>query len=147
MRRTRHVKARPLLLVVAVALLVAALTACGGNEDASPPTPTAPAGSGGGSDATLTIEEALASAPAEPVTVRGYLVAVKDAPIQLCSALAESYPPQCGGASLVLDGLDLTTVQGLTTPTEPDYAHTSWTESPVSVHGTLSNGVLTVDEP
>jgi hypothetical protein len=146
MGRTRLVKARP-LLVLAVALLVAGLAACGGSENASPPSPTTPAGSSGGSDEILTIEEALASAPAEPVTVRGYLVATKDASVQLCSALAESYPPQCGGASLVLDGLDLATVQGLTTPTEPDYAHTSWTESPISVHGTLSNGVLTVDEP
>jgi hypothetical protein len=67
--------------------------------------------------------------------------------VKLCSALAESYPPQCGGASLVLDGLDLATIQGLTTPTEPDYAHTSWTESPIVVHGTLSNWLLTVDEP
>jgi hypothetical protein len=139
------VKARP-LLVLTVALLVAGLAACGGNEDASPPSPTAPAGSSGGSDEILTIEEALASAPEDPVTVRGYLVAAQGAPVQLCSALAESYPPQCGGASLVLDGLDLATVNGLTTPTEPDYAHTSWTDRQVSVHGTLSNGVLTVDE-
>jgi hypothetical protein len=127
-----------LTLLVALAL-GAGLAACGGSEGASPGS--LPTGS-----EILTIEEALASAPEGPVWVSGFLLAERDAPVQLCSALAESYPPQCGGASLVLDGLDLATVNGLTTPTEPDYAHTSWTDRQVSVHGTLSNGVLTVDE-
>ncbi len=35
--------------------------------------------------------------------------------VWLCELLAESSPPQCGGASLVVEGLDLGTMEGLTT--------------------------------
>ena len=31
----------------------------------------------------------------------------------LCDAIAESFPPQCGGDRIAVDGLDLATVAGL----------------------------------
>ena len=61
-------------------------------------------------------------------------------------ALAESYPPQCGGASLVVEGLELASVESLTTPAEPEYAHTSWTNAPVELYGVVADGVLAVSE-
>ena len=76
--------------------------------------------------------------------IKGFLVAEKGGPVRLCSALAESYPPQCAGSSLVVEGLDLSTVEGLTTPPEPEYAHTSWTDSEISLLGEVEDGVLTV---
>ena len=61
--------------------------------------------------------------------------------MKLCDALAESFPPQCGGASLVVFGLDLATVDGLVT--EGDV---SWTDRPIELRGVVSDGTLTVSE-
>ncbi len=42
-----------------------------------------------------------------PVTVSGALVVDPDGMVLLCSALAESVPPQCGGERLLVEGLNL----------------------------------------
>ncbi|MCC6223186.1 MAG: hypothetical protein IT201_06800 [Thermoleophilia bacterium] len=130
------------------ALLAAtlALVACGGSGDGG-------SGDGGGNDGggspgeALSIEEALASTAEGPLLVSGLIVAPEGEAVRLCSALAESYPPQCGGASLVVEGLDLETVPGLTRTTEPDLAQVAWTDTPVAVTGELADGVLTVSTP
>ncbi len=127
------------LLALALAL---ALAACGGGDDG---------GDGNGSAApapgeALSVEEALASTLAGPLLVSGFIVARAGEPVQLCDLLAESYPPQCGGASLVVEGLDLDTVEGLTRTAEPDLAQAAWSEGPVSVLGEVVDGVLTVSE-
>ena len=129
MTRRLHV----LFVVVALAATVAA---CGGGESTPPaaPVPAEPAAS----DEVLSVDEALASTFGDPVRVTGFLVAQEGAAIRLCSALAESYPPQCGGASLVVEGLELASVEGLTIPAEPEYAHTSWTDTPVELYGVVA---------
>ena len=72
--------------------------------------------------------------------VAGYLVATGDE-VRLCSALAESYPPQCAGASLVVEGLDLAGVGGLKSE-----GGVSWTYARFSVLGDVADGVLTVSK-
>jgi hypothetical protein len=133
---------RPLLALLCAVTLAAGLAACGGSE---------PGGAGGGPEPptasdVLSVEEAIASGAEGHVTVRGFLVAADGEPVRLCAALAESYPPQCGVASIVVEGLDLATVDGLTTPPEPQYAHTSWTDAVIELRGELEDGVLTVGE-
>ena len=120
-------------LAVIAALLVALLAAaCGGDDDEA-------AGTGTGTTA-VSIDEALASDSSEPLLVSGNLLAALDE-VRLCYALAESFPPQCGGASLVVFGLDLATVDGLVT--EGDV---SWTDRPIELRGVVSDGTLTVSE-
>lgn len=68
-------------------LAAVALTACGSSEARSP----------------LTVDQALSSKPSEPVSVRGALIA-DDASVRLCSAVLESYPPQCGLPALFVEG-------------------------------------------
>ncbi len=57
--------------------------------------------------------------------------------VRLCEALAESYPPQCGGASIPFDntaGADLGVLsveQGVT-----------WSEQPILVEGSVVDGVF-----
>jgi hypothetical protein len=118
-------------LAVIAALLVAVLpVACGGDDDDA----------GGTGTTAISIDEALASDSTEPLLVSGNLLAVGDE-VKLCYALAESFPPQCGGASLVVDGLDLATVEGLMT--EGDV---SWTDQPIELRGVVSDETLTVSE-
>ena len=126
---------------VPLVLVILALTGCGGSDEApapagdNPPAAATPAPGGG-----LSIEEAVELDSNEPVMVHGYLVARGDV-VELCSALAESFPPSCGGPSLRVDGVDLAQVDGL--QREGDVA---WTERDVSFLGTVQDGVLTVSK-
>lgn len=72
--------------------------------------------------------------------MNGNLLAL-DGDVRLCSALAESFPPQCGGASLLVEGVELEEVDGLVTEGE-----VSWTDRPIQLLGTVEDGLLTVSK-
>jgi hypothetical protein len=115
--------------LIALVLALAALSACGGDDDSADD-----AGS------VISIDEALDSGSDEPQLVSGNLLAQGD-DVRLCSALAESFPPQCGGPSLVVEGLNFAELDGLIT--EGDV---SWTDRPIELLGVVSDGTLTVSE-
>ena len=100
-----------------------ALAACGGDEQRRPAAGT-PAPGGG-----LTVQEALDSDAEGPLLVRGYLVRRRDE-TRLCTALAESDPPQCGEPSLRVEGEIRKRPAG----------------EEVSLLGDVRNGVLRVSE-
>lgn len=119
------------------------LAACGGQAggDVSSATVTGTSPSsaapipGGG----LSIEQALASTLDGPLQVKGFLLASGDGDTRLCSSLLESAPPQCGQPSLKVSGIDLSTLDGLSTAQD-----TTWSDAPVSLLGKVENGVITV---
>jgi hypothetical protein len=76
----------------------------------------------------------------DPQLVTGNLLVAGDE-VRLCSALAESFPPQCGGPSLSVEGLDLDTVADLTS--EGDVG---WTDHPIVLEGIVDGDTLTVSE-
>jgi hypothetical protein len=112
------------------ALAVVLLAGCGSEEvEPRPATPT---------DA-LTVAEAL-EREGEEVVVRGYVLRDRDG-TRLCSALAESHPPQCGRPSLEVEGLpeddgELAEAQGV-----------AWSERQLALRGVVTRGVLRVAEP
>ena len=62
----------------------------------------------------MSVSEALTHGPTDDiVTVTGALFVNADGTVLLCDAIAESFPPQCGGDRIAVDGLDLATVAGL----------------------------------
>ena len=115
------------------ALLALAVIACAGAAT-SPPTTQAPASPPGSAPApspglgALDPDALMAAAgdlDGQAVRVAGFFLATGDT-ARLCSVVLESYPPQCGGATIrltgqvpagVLDGLDKTTEPGLTQAT------------------------------
>jgi hypothetical protein len=118
------------LLILAVAIIA---TACGsGDED---PTPT-PVPSSGGSD-PLTVEELIGTTlTGDNIRIMGFLV-IDSTRARLCSALFESFPPQCGGASVEIAGfeelgIDIEEAQGV-----------RWTNNGVIFRGRWSNGLFT----
>lgn len=121
-------------------LAVFALAACGGTDDVEPqPAPNQPPATAGlGAGPGISIEEALASGSAEQLLVNGNLLAQGEE-IRLCSALAESFPPQCGGAQLLVQGLKLAEVDGLVTEGE-----ISWTDRPIQLLGNVEGDTLVV---
>ena len=105
-------------LIVVVLLLAACAAAPETPVDDDEPPAAAPTDGGTNADAVLHIEEgsaggpgisvteALAFAGGEPVLVNGALFISPDGEVLLCEAIAESFPPQCGGARLFVEGLD-----------------------------------------
>jgi hypothetical protein len=123
--------------------LAAVVAGCGGNDaPAGGPAAgsTVPQSSGLGAGPGISIEEAIASDSDEMLLVNGNLLA-EAGEVRLCSALAESFPPQCGGASLRVRGLKLKEVDGLITQ-----ADVSWTDRPIPLLGVVEDGTLTVSE-
>jgi hypothetical protein len=87
---------------------------------------------------TLSVKEALRAKHDGPVRVRGILIADGVA-VRLCSAILESYPPQCGRPWLVVRGLD---VVGDSNMEQVDGV--AWTSRNVTLVGRVDKGILTV---
>ena len=85
----------------------------------------------------VTIADLLDGAPGR-VTAAGFIVATGDE-VRLCEALAESFPPQCGGLSIPLSGYGEVELSGL--PTEGDV---TWSDFPVTLEGEVVDGVFVV---
>ena len=111
---------RPLAVILLIMPAVLALTACAIGAPAAPP------GSQGSDEVRLviadgpivepglTVSEALGhQATDDLVSVTGALFVGADGAVRLCEAMAESFPPQCGGSQLAVEGLDLDDVAGL----------------------------------
>lgn len=88
--------------------------------------------------AALSVAEAPADSSGRRVPVRGHAVASAGTTV-LCAVLAESWPPQPGGAVLPVEGLTVASLPGARTVT-----HTTWTPEPVVVEGVLVDGSLHV---
>ena len=117
--------------LAAVTLLgaVMALSACGSDEPA---------------EIVFTIDQALTADEGETIRVQGMLVATEDETV-LASALLESYPPQAGGSTLPLQGLDIGALVGLSsTVGEPGSAQVTWSDYKLVLEGVMKDGVLEV---
>ena len=86
----------------------------------------------------VSVEEALSSGRGEPLVVEGTLI-VADGQARLCSAILESFPPQCGEPSLLVKRLDPATVPGLESA-----GGVSWSSGPVRLRGNVDRETLTV---
>lgn len=84
------------------------------------------------------IPVADAAAMSGPVAVAGFIVAIGDQ-VKLCEALAESFPPQCGGPNIPISSLDQVDPDELVA--EGDV---TWTDYPVTIFGELVDGTLVV---
>ena len=119
-----------LLAVVIIASVVVA--ACGDDDGDLVSGPISGVGPG------ISIGEVFASNLTGPLLINGFLHVQNDQ-ARLCEVLAESFPPQCAGRSLVVKGLDLMTMDGLTSE-----GSVTWSDQPVQVLGTVEGEVLTV---
>jgi len=111
---------RRVIPTVLIAIVLSACASTGGDEPVSDDDPSQPdPGTGTTADAILIIQdgaiasgpgisvtEALAFVGGEPVLVNGALFIDEEGGVLLCEAIAESFPPQCGGARLVVEDLD-----------------------------------------
>ena len=124
--------ARLFLLLLVVG---AGAVACGSDDGEE--TGGAPPGSSSPSGRVLTVEEAL-SADGESVAVGGALFVEGDL-MRLCDAVMESFPPQCGGATIRVVGLDPTSV----TLQSSDDGRVQWAEG-MTLEGVVDGDQLRV---
>ena len=87
----------------------------------------------------MRIEHALRIHGSKRVHVRGFLLACDQEPLRLCAELLESFPPQCGGPSLLVDGLDIDALPNITRSDD-----CAWTVRPVELEGIVDGGILQV---
>lgn len=126
---------RPRIALLAVAILGVACTSPVVGP-AGPPSSAGPPAQGMGPG--LSVADALRSTLDQPLLVNGMLH-VQRGEVRLCTALLESYPPQCGVPSIVVRGLNLTHVAGLT-----ENQGIQWTSRPIQLLGRVKNGILEV---
>lgn len=87
----------------------------------------------------LTVSEALTGDAEGVIAVSGFLFDDGSGPV-LCEVLAESFPPQCGGASVPVEGYEeavdvpLVSEQGVT-----------WTDQPLTLFGEIVDGTFVID--
>lgn len=105
-------------LLVALLLVACAAGPDTPVDDDDPTATGAPTDAGPNADAVLRIEEGTAGGPGitvgealafidgEPVLVNGALFIDPQGEVLLCEAIAESFPPQCGGTRLLVEGLE-----------------------------------------
>jgi hypothetical protein len=107
------------------------LAAC--SAPAGPPEPTDPPSdddpvlviSDGRPDDTapLSVAEALTHGPTDDlVTVTGTLFVDASGTVRLCDAILESFPPQCGGDRIEVEGLDVDSIATLQTEGDVSWA-------------------------
>jgi hypothetical protein len=111
-------------LLVATAL-VSILAAC--TEPAAAPSsggePVLLIADGGISEPGMSVAQALGHRTTDDlVTVTGALFVDPDGTVRLCDAIAESFPPQCGGDRILVQGLDLDAVASLQTEGDVSWA-------------------------
>jgi hypothetical protein len=99
-------------------------------------------------DGGLTVEEALDTEATGVLAVKGYLLD-DGTGLRLCIVLAESFPPQCGGASLMVEGFDFDRMIEL-----PEYeliqvetsGGVTWADRHVTMFGEVVDGNLVVEQ-
>lgn len=114
-----------------------------GDVDAPDPAVVADGMTVGGG---LSVDQALGTEAAGVVAVSGYLFD-DGSGLRLCSALAESFPPQCGGSSLTVEGFDFDRMIELPEYELVQVEHSggvTWTNAQVALFGEVVDGSLVV---
>ena len=90
----------------------------------------------------ISVADALASTLDEPLLVNGYVFVYADGSVVLADLIAESFPPQPGGATVTVEGLDLMQIPLTEGPTDAEIEITAWTDMPVQLIGQMVDGVF-----
>ena len=99
---------------------------------------TMPSGMGPG----ISVAEALASTLDQPLLINGYVFVYSDGSVVVADLIAESFPPQPGGAQVTVEGLDVMEIPLTEGPADAGSAITAWTETPVQLIGEIADGIL-----
>ena len=112
-------------ILPALLLVITLSVACGGDSNELDAV-----------DRKTEIGQAMDAVEGSKVTVSGFLIVDRDGSTLLCSALLESFPPQCGGDRIGLLGFDASSVPNtLTSQSSSEIRTARWTNSQITVTG------------
>jgi hypothetical protein len=120
----------PVKLLLGMIALVALVVACG-SESTTDTSDSA--------IAPIEVAELLDGSSPTDASVIGFVV-IDDGGSRLCEALAESFPPQCGGSAVVIANPDV-----LTVALEQEQS-VQWTNERVRLDGTYDGAQFTLVE-
>ena len=114
---------RPVLLFLGLVLVLAACDAGAAPSSAASGDPVLVIVDGEPGTAGISVAEAVGHQPTDDiVAVTGAVFATPDGTVLICDAIAESFPPQCGGERMRVEGLDLASLPGLQTEGDVSWA-------------------------
>ena len=90
----------------------------------------------------ISVEEASTSTLDGPLLVNGYVFVYADGSVVFADLILESFPPQPGGATVTVEGLDVMQLPLTEGPTDAEIAITAWTDIPVQLLGEIVDGVF-----
>ncbi len=90
---------------------------------------------------TSSLAKALEMHDGSRLTVKGFLLLDADE-AWICDELLESFPPQCGGASVELTGIGMADLSGISLRRASGVA---WSETVLKIQGTMRRGRLQVE--
>lgn len=93
----------------------------------------------------ISVADLLAASGSGPFLVNGFVFVSPDGTVVLADAIAESFPPQPGGAQVALQGFDLMQLPLTEGPTDAEIAVSAWTDLPVQLLGGLIDGEFVAD--
>lgn len=102
-------------------------------EEPSPSVATLAVVAGAQPTAPRTVDDVVGKRLEGRHTVTGQLVGRLGGEVELCAAVLESFPPQCGRPALVVTGLDVASVPGI-----QQANGVVWSERPVTVTGDVT---------
>ena len=144
--RTAHALIPRLAISLAISTSLL-LAACGSDEISSSALgqTTSSSGSDANEATNLSVAEALMITDDEIHEVEGFVVG-DSGRLWLCAALAESFPPQCGGPRLALAGAATAQPETLLPGKLTTSGETQWTEDPVVLSGVVIGEELWVNQ-
>jgi hypothetical protein len=94
----------------------------------------------------ISVGKALAAEDGLKLVVQGFLLCEGDE-IRLCERVLESFPPQCGGDFLKIEGVEPIDFVGLVSPAASSVGReVSWSDQPRTVVGVKSGSTLAMQE-
>lgn len=117
--------------------------ACG-DDDADPGDGATGDGSGA---APMSIADAATAGDGTEVTVTGFLLRDNDQPLVLSELLAESYPPQAGGATIEVADPSIEELADQAGVTPSETGGVAWLDRPITLTGVVEAGRLTGATP
>ena len=141
------------VVALSTAGILAVAVSCGSDE-ATEPAPVESVSTTGATQETpgvpwspefsMSVSEVLSGEVAGAAAVKGFLV-VDAGGARLCEALAESYPPQCGGEALPITNYEEFIAEEFLGVPVQEAQGVTWTDDVVSLLGLIVDGTLVVD--
>jgi len=127
---------RPAAIVAVLAAAALLVSGCGSSSNDGEGAATTTTTDSGSSGEIMNVEEASAQGDGTGVTVKGFLIE-DSGTLRISDLIAESFPPQSGGATMEVEGLVIEVFDGIS-----EEGSVRWRDEPATITATVEQGKL-----